>query len=164
MTLNLTLSLIAIFTLIGFSAFFAGSETALTAVSKARMYHLANEGSRAAENVNRLIGDRERLIGALLLGNTFVNILASSLATEVTLQTFPENGVAIAAFAMTAIVLIFGEVLPKTLAIARTDRGWASRFGELGGFEGVRPRRRVEFYPYVAGSSRVNGNRDKANP
>ena len=122
MTLNLTLSLIAIFTLIGFSAFFAGSETALTAVSKARMYHLANEGSRAAENVNRLIGDRERLIGALLLGNTFVNILASSLATEVTLQTFPENGVAIAAFAMTAIVLIFGEVLPKTLAIARTDR------------------------------------------
>ena len=50
------------------------------------------------------------------------------------------------------------------VAIARTDRGWASRFGELGGFEGVRPRRRVEFYPYVAGSSRVNGNRDKANP
>ena len=97
MTLNLTLSLIVIFVLIGCSAFFAGSETALTAVSKARMYHLANEGSLAAKNVNRLIGDRERLIGALLLGNTFVNILASSLATEVTLAEFPESGVAIAA-------------------------------------------------------------------
>jgi Mg2+/Co2+ transporter CorB len=122
MTLNLTLSLIVIFVLIGCSAFFAGSETALTAVSKARMYHLANEGSLAAKNVNRLIGDRERLIGALLLGNTFVNILASSLATEVTLAEFPESGVAIAAGAMTVIVLIFGEVLPKTFAIARTDR------------------------------------------
>jgi len=72
--------------------------------------------------VNYLISDRERLIGALLLGNTFVNILASALATSVALALFDEGGVAIATLAMTAIILIFAEVLPKTLAITRTDR------------------------------------------
>jgi len=68
-----------------------------------------------------LIANRERLIGALLLGNTFVNILASSLATSIALSLFDEGAVVIAAVVMTAIILIFGEVLPKTLAIARTD-------------------------------------------
>jgi Mg2+/Co2+ transporter CorB len=122
MTLDITLSLLAIALLLVFSAFFAGSETALTAVSKARMHHLANEGSRRARQVNYLIGDRERLIGALLLGNTFVNILASAIATSVALALFDEGGVAIATFVMTFVILIFAEVLPKTLAIARTDR------------------------------------------
>lgn len=122
MTLNTALSLAAILILLAFSAFFAGAETALTAVSKARMHHLASEGSRSARYVNLLIGDRERLIGAMLLGNTFVNILSSALATSLALVLFDTGGVAIAAFAMTAIILIFSEVLPKTLAIARTDR------------------------------------------
>jgi Mg2+/Co2+ transporter CorB len=122
MTLNLTLSLFAIAGLVEVSGFFAGSETALTAVSKARMYHLANEGSWRAKQVNALIADRERLIGALLLGNTFVNILASAVATSVSLRLFERGGVAIATFVMTAFILIFGEVLPKTLGIARTDR------------------------------------------
>jgi Mg2+/Co2+ transporter CorB len=121
MTIGLAFSLATIFVLLVLSAFFAGSETALTAVSKARMHHLASEGSNTARIVNKLIGNRERLIGALLLGNTFVNILASSLATSLALTYFNEAGVVIAAFAMTAIILIFGEVLPKTLAIARTD-------------------------------------------
>jgi len=121
MTLDIALSLIAIALLLVFSAFFAGSETALTAVSKARMHHLANEGSRRAKQVNYLIGDRERLIGALLLGNTFVNILASALATSVALALFDEGGVAIATFIMTFVILIFAEVMPKTIAIARTD-------------------------------------------
>ena len=122
MTFNLALSLAAIAVLLVLSAFFAGSETALTAVSKARMHHLASEGSRAARHVNRLIGDRERLIGALLLGNTFVNILSSSLATSVALALFDKGGIAIATFVMTAVILIFAEVLPKTFGIARTDR------------------------------------------
>ena len=122
MTFNLGLSFVVIFTLLVMSGFFAGSETALTAVSKARMHHLANEGSWGAKQVNYLIGDRERLIGALLLGNTFVNILASALATSVSLMLFPKGGIAIVTLAMTAIILIFAEVLPKTLAIARTDR------------------------------------------
>lgn len=122
MTLNLILSLAAIVALLAFSAFFAGSETALTAVSKARMHHLANEGSSRAKQVNHLIANRERLIGALLLGNTFVNILASALATSVSLRLFTQGGVAIATILMTAFILIFAEVLPKTLGIARTDR------------------------------------------
>jgi Mg2+/Co2+ transporter CorB len=122
MTLNFWLSIAGILVLLAFSAFFAGAETALTAVSKARMHHLASEGSPAARHVNRLIGDRERLIGAMLLGNTFVNILSSALATSIALMLFDHGGVAIAAFVMTAVILIFAEVLPKTLAIARTDR------------------------------------------
>ncbi|HXJ00905.1 MAG TPA: HlyC/CorC family transporter [Micropepsaceae bacterium] len=122
MTFNLILSLLAIIALLAISGFFAGSETALTAVSKARMHHLANEGSWRATQVNYLIADRESLIGAILLANTFITILASALATTVSLEIFAEGGVVIATVAMTAIILIFAEVLPKTLAIARTDR------------------------------------------
>src|SRR4051812_46685939 len=105
MTLTITLSLVAIAALLFFAAFFAGSETALTAVSKARMHHLAGEGSARAKQVNFLIADRERLIGALLLGNTFVNILASSVATSLSLRLFNEGGVAIATIAMTVFIL-----------------------------------------------------------
>jgi Mg2+/Co2+ transporter CorB len=122
MTFNIALSLFAIFALLAISGFFAGAETALTAVSKARMHHLASDGSWRAKHVNALIADRERLIGAILLANTFINILASALATSVALRLFAEGGVVITTIAMTAFILIFSEVLPKTLAIARTDR------------------------------------------
>jgi Mg2+/Co2+ transporter CorB len=111
----------AIVLLMAVSAFFSGSETALTAVSGGRMHQLEKDGSRAAARVNRLLENRERLIGALLLGNTFVNILASSLATSV-LEEYGHNAVVIVTLAMTLLILIFAEVLPKTLAIARTDR------------------------------------------
>jgi Mg2+/Co2+ transporter CorB len=103
-------------------AFFSGSETALTAVSRGRMHQLEKDGSRAARNVNRLVADRERLIGALLLGNTFVNILASSIATMVLESHFGSRTVFVTTIVMTILILIFVEVLPKTLAIARTDR------------------------------------------
>src|SRR5262245_41660769 len=122
MTFNLTASLLVIFALLTLSAFLAGSETALTAVSKARMHRLAADGSWRARQTIRLIADRERLIGALLLGNTFINILASALATSVAVQHFGGSGVVIATFAMTTIILIFTEVVPKTLAITHTDR------------------------------------------
>lgn len=108
--------------LLAFGAFFSGSETALTAVSRARMHQLESEGSRAARNVNLLVANRERMIGALLLGNTFVNILASSLATTILQSRFGERTVFVTTAAMTILILIFVEVLPKTLAIARTDR------------------------------------------
>ncbi|HTQ13928.1 MAG TPA: HlyC/CorC family transporter [Rhizomicrobium sp.] len=104
------------------SGFFSGSETALTAVSRGRMHQLEKDGSRRAAAINRLVENRERLIGALLLGNTFVNILASSLATDVLAVRFGQTAVIITTIAMTLLVLIFAEVLPKTLAIARTDR------------------------------------------
>ncbi len=112
----------AIAILLVVSAFFAGSETALTAVSRGKMHQLEKDGSRAAANVNALVVDREKLIGSLLLGNTFVNILASSLATTLLETNFGPRAVAIATVVMTVVILVFGEVLPKTLAIARTDR------------------------------------------
>ncbi|HSM97343.1 MAG TPA: HlyC/CorC family transporter [Rhizomicrobium sp.] len=104
------------------SGFFSGSETALTAVSRGRMHQLEKDGSKSARDVNHLVGDRERVIGAILLGNTFLNILASSFATWVLESQFGERAVAIATAVMTILILMFAEVLPKTLAIARTDR------------------------------------------
>ncbi len=122
--MSLILFLLVIAVLIVVSAFFSGSETALTAVSRARMHQLEKEGSVAAREVNRLVADKERMIGALLFGNTFLNILISSLATAALASRFGERAVAITAVVVTLIVLIFAEILPKTLAIARTDR-WA---------------------------------------
>ncbi|MEI9993617.1 MAG: HlyC/CorC family transporter [Rhizomicrobium sp.] len=118
----LLLSFAPIVLLLLLGAFFAGSETALTAVSRGRMHQLEKEGSRAARDVNALMGDRERMVGALLLGNTFVNILASSLATTVLEHSFGPRAVYVATAVMTVLILFFVEVLPKTLAIARTDR------------------------------------------
>ncbi|MCB1507345.1 MAG: HlyC/CorC family transporter [Hyphomicrobiaceae bacterium] len=112
----------AILLLLILSAFFSGSETALTAVSRARMHARQTSGDKAAGIVLKLTDMRERLIGALLLGNNLVNILASSLATSLFLSLFGEGGVAIATLVMTALVLIFSEVLPKTLAITDPER------------------------------------------
>ena len=112
----------AIFLLLIVSAFFSLSETALTAVSRGRMHQMEQDGSRAARNVNRLIGDRERMIGAILLGNTFINILASSLATELLNAQLGPRTVAVTTGVMTVVILVFAEVLPKTVAITRTDR------------------------------------------
>ncbi len=112
----------AVIVLLAMSAFFSGSETALTAVSRGRMHQLEQDGSRPAANVNRLVENRERLIGALLLGNTFINILASSLMTAALEGRFGPRTVAITTAIMTVVILVFAEVLPKTLAIARTDR------------------------------------------
>jgi Mg2+/Co2+ transporter CorB len=115
-------SLGAIVLLLVISAFFSGSETALTAVSRGRMHQMEKDGSRAARAVNRLVADRERLIGALLLGNTFINILASSLVTALLEDRLGPRTVVVTTGVMTLVILVFAEVLPKTLAIARTDR------------------------------------------
>jgi len=104
------------------SFFFAGSETALTASSRATMLRLQQDGNRNAGTVNRLLAARERLIGALLLGNNAVNILASSLATSVFLVWFGDVGVIYATGLMTALVVVFAEVLPKTIAFNAPDR------------------------------------------
>src|ERR1700733_15107448 len=93
----------AIIVLLFISAFFAGSETALTAVSRGKMHQLEEKGVRAAARVNALVDNRERLIGALLLGNTFVNILSSSIATTL-LEGFGPRAVAIVTVLMTAII------------------------------------------------------------
>lgn len=116
------ITIIAIIVLLLLSAFFSGSETALTAASRPRMFRLGREGSRRALTVQRLIRDKETLIGGILLGNNLVNILASALATSLFLNIFGEEGVAYATLTMTALVLIFSEVLPKTYAISKPDR------------------------------------------
>ncbi len=119
---TLLLTLLAIILLIFLSGMFSGSETALTAASQARMMVLGKEGEQRAVLVNELIQDRERLIGAILLGNNLVNILASVLATRAFLILFGDAGLVYATLIMTAMILIFAEVLPKTYAIANADR------------------------------------------
>ncbi len=111
-----------ILVLVFLSAFFSGSETALTAVSRARMHSLENSGDARAGKVNALIERRDRLIGALLIGNNLVNILASSLATSMFLAIFGRAGVAYATLAVTLLLVIFAEVLPKSWAISSPDR------------------------------------------
>ena len=104
------------------SALFSAAETALTGASKARMHQLEREGDKAAGRVNLLIDDQERMIGSVLLGNNLLNILLSSLVTAALTRSIPgAAGVAIATGIVTVLVLVFAEVLPKTVAIARPD-------------------------------------------
>ncbi|MEZ5953871.1 MAG: HlyC/CorC family transporter [Hyphomonas sp.] len=114
---------IAIMVLLAMSGFFSGSETALTAASRARMHQLEKDGDKRAAAVNRLISNREGLIGSILLGNNVVNILASVLATSLFTQLFGPGGLALAMATgvMTLLVLVFAEVMPKTYAIGRPD-------------------------------------------
>jgi len=104
------------------SFFFSGSETALTALSRARMLRMEKGGNRRAAIVNHLLRVRERLIGAILLGNNGVNIAASVMAASLFLLWFGDVGVVYATIAMTAVVVIFTEVLPKTIAINAPER------------------------------------------
>lgn len=104
------------------SAFFSGSETALTAASRSRMHQLAKSGNRGAKSVNKLRSMPERLITTLLLGNTLINILASALATHFLTKAFGEAGVLYATGVMTFFILIFAEVLPKVYAFNHADR------------------------------------------
>ena len=122
MTLGLGLTLGTILGLLIVSGFFSGSETALTAASRAKMHALEEDGSDRARMVNRLLKIRERFIGAILLGNNLANIAASALATSVFLTLFGEAGVVYATIVMTVVVVLFAEVLPKTYAIVNPDR------------------------------------------
>ncbi|WP_306047413.1 HlyC/CorC family transporter [Nioella sp. MMSF_3534] len=112
----------AILALLLLSAFFSGSETALTAASRGKLRSQADRGSKAAERALHLTEDSERLIGSVLLGNNLVNILAASLATSLFTRAFGESGVALATLVMTLLVLVFAEVLPKTYAITNAEK------------------------------------------
>ena len=115
------LTILTIFVLLGISAFFSGSETALTAASRGKLHSMADKGSRGAKRALALTEDTERLIGAVLLGNNLVNILAAALATSLFTRLFGDSGVALATLVMTLLVLIFAEVLPKTYAISNSE-------------------------------------------
>ena len=116
------LSLVIVLVCLLLSAFFAGSETALTASSRASMARLQKQGNKRASIVNRLLEQRERLLGALLFGNNAVNIAASVLATHFLLTLFGDVGVVYATVAMTILVVVFSEILPKTAAFNAPDR------------------------------------------
>jgi len=120
METTITLGVIALLILL--SGFFSGSETALTAASKARLSQLARKGNGRAATVVDLKDNSDSLIGAILIGNNIANILASALATSAMIALVGENGVAIATVVMTVLVVIFAEVLPKTYAINNADK------------------------------------------
>jgi Mg2+/Co2+ transporter CorB len=122
MTADDLFHLIAIVLCLALSFFFSGSETALTASSRARMMRLEKNGNRSAAVVNSLMHMRERLIGTILFGNNLVNIAASALATGILLDWFGEVGVVYATLVMTAVIVVFSEILPKTVAINAPDR------------------------------------------
>ncbi|MEL6217987.1 MAG: HlyC/CorC family transporter [Pseudomonadota bacterium] len=107
--------------LLTLSAFFSGSETALTAINRATMHQLAAKGSKGASTALRLTEDNERLIGSILLGNNLVNVLATALTTALFTALLGEAGVAYATLIMTVLVTVFAEVAPKTYAITRPD-------------------------------------------
>src|SRR5476651_1232886 len=116
----ITLSIVIACLLI--SAFFSASETALTGASRASMLRLSKQGNSEAGFVSSLFAMRERMIGALLLGNNISNIGASALATGLFTAWFGDLGVLYATGVMTVLVVIFAEVLPKTIAINAPDR------------------------------------------
>jgi Mg2+/Co2+ transporter CorB len=108
--------------LLAVSALFSAAETALTGASRGRMHQLEREGDPAAKRVNKLLDDQETMIGAVLLGYNAINIAASAIATEFITKSIPGAwGVAAATGVMTVLVLVFAEVLPKTIAISRAD-------------------------------------------
>ncbi|NOQ16296.1 MAG: DUF21 domain-containing protein [Methyloprofundus sp.] len=103
------------------SAFFSGSETALMTLNRYRLQHLVKQGHKSAKKAQRLLKRPDRLLGLILLGNNFVNILASSLATIIGMRLMGDEGIAVAAGTLTLVVLIFSEVAPKTLAALRPE-------------------------------------------
>ena len=116
----------SILLLLVLSAFFSGSETALTAASRGKLRAQADKGSKGAEAALKITEDNERLIGSVLLGNNLVNIMAASLATSLFTRLFGDSGVALATLVMTLLVLIFAEVLPKTYAIIYSESAAAT--------------------------------------
>ncbi|MBL4873619.1 MAG: HlyC/CorC family transporter [Rhodobacteraceae bacterium] len=114
-------TIVAIIALLLLSAFFSGSETALTAASRAKLNGMAKKGNKGAQKALALMDDNERLIGAVLLGNNLVNILAAALATSLFTMLYGSSGVAVTTIVMTLLVLIFAEVMPKTYAITNPE-------------------------------------------
>ena len=120
--MSISLDVVVIAVSIVAAAFFAGAETALTAASRARMHALEMAGDSRAKLVTRLISMRGRLISAMLLGGQFVTIGSSAIATSLMLDVYGDRGVWAATVIMTALIVVFGEVMPKTIAIAYPDR------------------------------------------
>ena len=107
--------------LILLSAFFSGAETSLTSASKARMRTLAKSGKKNAQIYEKIFSDKEKLICTILLANNLVNVLASAIATSILLNYFANDGIAYVTIIMTLMILVFGELIPKTIALFKAD-------------------------------------------
>ena len=103
------------------SAFFSGSETSLTSASKPRMHNLAKSGKKNAKVFETLFKDKELLICTILFANNLVNVLASALATKILIELTNTDGIFYATVIMTLMILVFGELIPKTLALSKAD-------------------------------------------
>lgn len=119
---ELLITLLLILLCLLLAAFFSASETAITAVSRARIYHLVMEGNKRAKMVSDLRLQKERLIAGIMIGNNTVNIIGASIATDLAIHYWGERGVIYATVIMTLVVVVFGEVLPKTYAIQNAEK------------------------------------------
>ncbi len=113
-------SFVVIF-LIFLSALFSCSETSITAASRAKIHRLASEGNKRAKTLEKLLSQREKVVGVILAWNNAINILASAIATGVLIKIFGEAGLFYATIGMTLAILVFAEILPKTLAFKAPD-------------------------------------------
>ena len=114
--------LLAIIILLGLSAFFSSAETALTTVNRIRIRNLAEAGSKSAITLTRVIEDQGKMLSAILIGNNIVNLSASSLATTFTIHVFDSRAVGIATGILTLVILVFGEITPKTLSTIYSEQ------------------------------------------
>lgn len=117
-----TWRLIALLFMLILSGFFSASETALMTLSKIRIRHMVDENVKGAKTVQTLLDNPSKLLGAILVGNNLVNILASALATALAIKFYGPSGVAISTAIMTIFVLIFGEITPKSLATQNSEK------------------------------------------
>jgi len=114
--ISTTTLIVTLIIMVVVSAYFSGSETGMMTLNRYRLRHRAKQGNRAAKRVEKLLRKPDRLISLVLIGNNLVNILASALATIVGIRLYGNAGVAIATGVLTFVVLVFAEVLPKTIA------------------------------------------------
>lgn len=122
MDFSLSVLIGAIIGLVILSAFFSGSETSLTSASKARMHTLARSGKKNAGIFEKIFKDKEQLICTILFANNLVNVLASAMATKILIEITEADGIFYATIIMTLMILIFGELIPKTLALSNADK------------------------------------------
>jgi len=115
------LLLLILIVLIALSAFFSSSETGMMSLNRYRLKHLSKKGHRSAQRAERMLARPDRLLGTILVGNNIANILAASIATVVATRIWGDAGIAIATVALTIVVLIFGEITPKTFAAIRPE-------------------------------------------
>ena len=122
MEVDLVIKIIILVVLLFLSAFFSSAETALTTVNLMKMRHLAEAGNKSAATVIKVTDNKPKMLSAILIGNNIVNLSASSLATTVAINVWGSYGAGIATGILTFLILIFGEIMPKSMASIKANR------------------------------------------